>query len=166
MLARLAVPYVDASATDLCWALAATGLPPLASVDLEVGAASVRLTILGASHEVVATVGAATCVEAVACGVPGCPLPASASRRVSGLRYRLASEVLHLPPAELSRRTARLHDELGPDRLALVAAFPGEPEALTAVAVWGHGGSIGWRTWHAYPRSGELVATETVVVGP
>ena len=163
MLAQLAVPYVDVSAADLSWALAAAGLPPLATVDLAVGTASVRLTVLGASHEVVASLGEATCTEAIACGVPGGPLPPSATRDVPGLRYRFSSTVLELPPDELAAHTRRLRSRLAPDPWGLVAAFPGHPEAVTALAVRGHGAALRWRTWHAYPRSGELVVTSTQV---
>ena len=164
MLAHLVVPYVDACAADLSWALSSTGLPPLASIDVAVGRAEIRLTVLGASHEVVATIGTATCTEALACGVGGGPLPASAARDVPGLRYRFASTVLRLSPAELARRTARLRARLAPDGRALVAAFPGHSEAVTALAVRGEGPMLRWRTWHAYPVTGELVVTATCVV--
>jgi hypothetical protein len=164
VLARLAVPYVDVAAADLCWSLDAVGLAPLATVEVPVGRASVRLAVLGASHQVVATLGAATCAEAVACGVPGAPLPGSAWRDLAGLRYRFTSTVLHLTPAELAGRTERLRTELAADARALVAAFPGHAEAVTALAVRGHGPGVRWRTWHAYPRTGELVVTASHVV--
>ncbi|MFD0785789.1 DUF2617 family protein, partial [Micromonospora azadirachtae] len=55
--------------------------------------------------------------------------------------------------------------ELADDRLALVGVFPGDPDAVTALAVrsGSPGGEVAWRTWHAYPQTNELVLTETVV---
>ena len=164
MLARLAVPYVDARAADLSWALAPAGLPPLAAVEVGLGSAQVRLAVLGASHEVAATIGATTCTEALACGMAGGPVPAAATRDVAGLRYRFRSTVLRLEPATLAERTERLRAELAADARALVAAFPGHPGAVTALAVRGDGRSLRWRTWHAYPGTGELVVTSTSVV--
>jgi hypothetical protein len=49
---------------------------------------------------------------------------------------------------------------------AVVAHFPGDPHAVTALALdlSGDGagaGPITWRTWHTYPQTGEIVATTT-----
>ena len=162
MLARLSVPYVDVSAGDLRWALAAdSGLTPLASVDVRLGSASVRLTVLGASHEVLATIGRATCTEVIACGAGVGPLPSSATRRLAGMEYRITSTVLRLDAGELARRAGALRDRLATDEHALVAAFPGHAEAVTALAVAGDERRLEWRTWHAYPLTGELVVTAT-----
>lgn len=168
MLAHLSVPYVDVSAGDLCWALAApSGLPPLATVDVALRSATVRLTVLGASHEVVASMGPVTCTEVVACGMSwGGPLPSSATRRLAGLQYRIASTVLRLDAGELARRTRNLRARLAEDGQALVAAFPGHAEAVTALAVRGDERRVEWRTWHAYPLTGELVLTTTRLWAP
>ena len=168
MLAQLCVPYVDVSAGDLCWALAAdTGLTPLATVDVELGSAAVRLNVLGASHEVVATIGGATCTEVIACGVgAGGPLPSSANRKLGGLQYRMASTVLRLDGAELAGRARGLLTRLATDQRALVASFPGHAEAVTALAVAGDERGLEWRTWHAYPLTGELVITATRLSPP
>ena len=166
MLARLSVPYADVSAADLSWALSGAGaIPALASVDVVLGSASVRLSVLGASHEVVATIGPATCTEVVACGVGG-PLPPSATRRLGPLRYRMASEVLRLDAGELARRTAGLRHRLAGDERALVGAFPGHAEAVTALETGGDERGVEWRTWHAYPATGELVITATRLSAP
>ena len=165
MLADLVVPYVDVSAGDLRWALSSARMPALASVDMVIGAATVRLAVLGASHEVVVEIGGhARCTEAIACGVAqGEPLPASAGRNLPGIRYELKSTVLHLPSDELARCTDALRARLALDDFALVAAFPGHAEAVTALAVGGDGPKIHWRTWHAYPATGELVMTRTLL---
>lgn len=163
MLADLAVPYVDVSAADLSWALSPAGLPALAGIDVVVGSASVRLTVLGASHEVVVrTASSATCTEVIACGVAGgTPVPASATRDLPGLRYAFTSMVLRMDGGALARRTDALRSRLALDDRALVASFPGHAEAVTALAVRGGGGGLQWRTWHAYPATGELVVTAT-----
>ena len=163
MLAQLSVPYVDVAARDLCWALGVpTGLRPLAGVDVRLGATRVRLNVLGASHEVVASIGGATCTEVVACGVAaGRPLPPSATSELGGLQYRMTSTVLRMDAAELAGRIRGLRDRLGTQEQALVASFPGHAEAVTALAVWGDDRRLGWRTWHAYPLTGELVITAT-----
>lgn len=168
MLAQLSVPYVDVSARDLCWALgAATGLPALAGVDVRLGSAHVRLNVLGASHEVVASIGGATCTEVIACGVgAGRPLPSSAARELGGLRYRMTSTVLRLQAAELAGRTHVLRERLGTEGQALVASFPGHAEAVTALAVAGDERRLEWCTWHAYPLTGELVITATRLWAP
>lgn len=167
MLAQLSVPYVDASAGDLCWALApATGLAPLAGVDVALGSARVRLNVLGASHEVVATIGGATCTEVIACGGAGGPLPSSATRELGGLLYRITSTVLRLDAGNLAGRTRRLRAWLAADERALVASFPGHSGAVTALAVAGDELGLEWRTWHAYPLSGELVLTATRLSPP
>lgn len=162
MLADLSVPYVDVSAADLSWALSSAGMPALASVDVVLGPASVRLTVLGASHEVVASIGSTGCTEVIACGVAaGAPVPASLTRDLPGLRYAFKCIVLRLDADGLARRTHVLRDRLALDGHALVAAFPGHAEAVTALAVQGDGRCLRWRTWHAYPATGELVMTTT-----
>ena len=162
MLADLAVPYADVSAADLSWALSSAGMPPLASVDVVLGSARVRLTVLGASHEVVADLGSSGCTEVIACGVAaGAPLPASVTRDLPGLRYEFTSTVLRLDAADLARRTHGLRARLAFDGQALVAAFPGHAQAVTALAVRGDGQGLHWRTWHAYPATSELVLTAT-----
>ena len=162
MLADLAVPYADVSAADLSWALSGAGMPPLASVDVVLGSARVRLTVLGASHEVVAELGSLRCTEVIACGVAaGAPLPASVRRDLPGLRYELTSTVLRLEAGDLARRTHGLRARLAMDGRALVAAFPGHEQAVTALAVRSDGQGLHWRTWHAYPATRELVVTAT-----
>ncbi len=162
MLADLAVPYVDVSAADLSWALCAAGMPALASVDVALGSASVRLTVLGASHEVVVRMASTTCTEVIACGVAGgAPLPASVTRNLPGVRYAFTSTVLRMDGAALAGRTAALRSRLALDDQALVASFPGHAEAVTALAVRSGGEGLRWRAWHAYPATGELVMTAT-----
>ena len=37
------------------------------------------------------------------------------------------------------------------------------PHAFTALLAQRHEGQVHWRTWHAYPQDGQLVATRTRV---
>jgi hypothetical protein len=119
-------------------------------------------------------------VETVAC-LPGRrpELPAVLADPATG--YRFTARVLRPDSATMSARTAALRRELAEDPYALIGVFPGGPEAITALRLHRAGirtrldgvgdigagaigaGEIGWRTWHAYPQSGELVETETVV---
>ena len=69
--------------------------------------------------------------------------------------------MLRLPHQELAGHAHRLRSRLGSEPNALVAAFPGHAEAVTALAVREHRGLVEWRTWHAYPVSRELVVTTT-----
>ena len=65
----------------------------------------------------------------------------------------------------LRTRVAALRADLADDPYALVGVFPGDVDAVTALSVRPDppDGTVGWRTWHAYPQTNELVLTETVV---
>lgn len=45
----------------------------------------------------------------------------------------------------------------------LAGTFPGSPHAFTAMLAQRSEGQVRWRTWHAYPQEGQLVATRTRV---
>ncbi|MFC0527545.1 DUF2617 family protein [Phytohabitans kaempferiae] len=144
MLVRLDTPYADTTAGDLSFALGLPELPALHVLRLP----GLELRLLGASHQVVWTAADGTrLVETVAC-LPGhdAHLPST----VDDQGYAFTSTVEALEAAPLWR-------ELADDPRALVGVFPGDPDAVTALrAVDG-----GWRTWHAYPQTGELVTTRT-----
>ncbi|MEU1752258.1 DUF2617 family protein [Micromonospora matsumotoense] len=111
--------------------------------------------------------GAGGLVETVAC-LPGRPphLPGTLHDEAGG--YRFTATVLRPAEGELHTRIAALRADLADDPYALVGVFPGDPDAVTALAVRPDApdGSVGWRTWHAYPQTNELVLTETVVALP
>lgn len=190
MLVSLDAPYVDTSAGDLSLALGGPELPALHVLDLDLpGGCRLRLRLLGASHQVLlhpptltgtaptgrtasahsatppgggAAVAALT--ETVAC-LPGRrpDLPASVHEPAAG--YRFTATVLRPQSGGLSSRVAALRADLADDPYALVGVFPGDPDAVTALAVAPDpaGVAVRWRTWHAYPQTNELVLTETVV---
>ncbi|MGC5017406.1 DUF2617 family protein [Micromonospora sp. DT47] len=166
MLVSLHTPYVDTSAADLSLALGGPERPALHVRDLDLpGGVRLRLRLLGASHQVVLQpAGGSTLTETVAC-LPGGPphLPGTLRDEAGG--YRFTATVLRPPAGELRSRVAGLRAELADDPYALVGVFPGDPDAVTALAVCADppDGSVAWRTWHAYPQTNELVLTETVV---
>jgi hypothetical protein len=162
--ASISTPFVDTRATDLVWTLDHPLVDPLAVRTVPVPGAWVELRVLGASHQVVVRPerGGDALVETVAC-LPGLPggLPDTAERPLRGVGdYRFGSLVEPLPRSELARRVDRLHREVADSPGGLLVAFPGDPLAVTALHLAPDSdGCLHWRTWHAYPQSGELVTT-------
>jgi hypothetical protein len=156
-LVSIDTPYADTTAGDLSFAL---GLPEQPALHvLEIPAAGLWLRLLGASHQVVL---AGRCIETVAC-LPG--RPPSLPTAVQDGAYRFAAAVHRLDPAAMARAVARLRDRLAGDPYALVGVFPGDRDAVTGLRARAGAGSTRWRTWHAYPQTGELVTTRTEVLG-
>ncbi|MEU0314783.1 DUF2617 family protein [Nocardioides sp. NPDC006273] len=168
----LDIPFVDVRGDTLRWTLAPVPCTPLASrtVLLE-GGVSVTLSVLGASHQVVVRRDEGVTArsadrpllhETVACGLAEAA-PLAAEHSTDG--YRLASHVREVGPDELAAEASRLVEGLSGRTDAVVAHFPGDPHAVTALALDGVGGTsageITWRTWHTYPQTGEIVATTT-----
>lgn len=166
MLARVTVPFADSSATQLRWRLSPAAARPLVATSVLVGGLELRLTVLGASHQVEAQLGGGlVCVESVTCEGGSPPsLPGRAERQLGDFHYRFSSVIEHLDEQTLSLRALRLRSRLALDAQALLAFFPGHPHAVTALAVRSHGRGTAWRTWHAYPATGELVRTSTRLV--
>ncbi|MEV0391880.1 DUF2617 family protein [Polymorphospora rubra] len=160
MLVTLATPYADTTATDLSFALGLPEQPALHVLDL--APLGLRLRLLGASHQVVVDAPGGPIVETVAC-LPGRDpeLPAAVADEAAG--YSFTSRVRRFDRAEMSERIGRLRGRLAADPYALIGVFPGGADAVTALHAFSAGSTVGWRTWHAYPQSGELVETETVV---
>jgi hypothetical protein len=141
-LIRVEVPYADTRPDDLSFAL---GLP---LHELAVG--GLRLRLLGASHQVAWAGG----VETVAC-LPGRPphLPGTSQGGPPGYRFSSSVQPLDRPAA------AALWRDLADRPDALVGVFDGDPDAVTALLAT----PDGWATWHAYPQTGQLVGTRTVL---
>lgn len=165
MLVTIDTAYADTTAADLSLAVDGPERPALHELRLALpDGVSVRLRLLGASHQVLLVGPGTTRTETVAC-LPGQPpeLPAEA-RRDDG-RYRFASRVDRLPRQDLAARMAELRGTLADDPYALVGIFPGDEDAVTALRVRHDEatGRVSWQTWHAYPQTGELVETTTEV---
>ncbi|MDB1086038.1 DUF2617 family protein [Streptomyces sp. ACA25] len=167
MLTTIRTAYTDTRASDLAWALGREPLPALATLDLEWESAGVQLRVLGASHQVLLDSGGATCSETVAC-LPGsrAPLPLAVSRRLGDFEYEFAAHVEGLGPGSFAGRAQELLALVAEHPHGLAGTFPGDPHAFTALVALYRGGQMQWRTWHAYPQEGRLVATRTRVTLP
>lgn len=154
----LAAPYLDTSADELSFALGLPAHEALAVAEVETQAGlTVRLRLLGASHQVFA----GPVRETVAC-LPGGSrrLPSEVTEEFTGWLYRFTARVERYGADEFSRRVAEVRAVTEGRSDALCGVFPGDPEAVTALAVDDVRG-VGWRTWHTYPQSGHVVATHT-----
>ncbi|MFF3290561.1 DUF2617 family protein [Streptomyces sp. NPDC003023] len=155
---ELTTPYLDTDADQLSFTLGMPAREALAVRDLTIGGLDVQLRLLGASHQVFA----GPVRETVAClpGVAG-GLPDSAAQEFDDWHYHFDARVRNFAAADFSEQVARIRErsDAAPD--ALCGIFPGSPEAVTALAVERHGTGLGWRTWHTYPQSRQIVATHT-----
>ncbi|MET8687369.1 DUF2617 family protein [Streptomyces sp. NPDC004732] len=164
MLTTLKTGYTDTRAADLAWALGREPLPALAILDLELADAKMQLRLLGASHQVLLEEERGGCSETVAC-IPGSstPLPLGVSKRVGEWEYEFAARVENLSHGQFGGRAQELLALVAEHPHGLAGVFPGSPHAFTAMLAQRHEGSLMWRTWHAYPQEGQLVATRTRV---
>ncbi|MFF3562110.1 DUF2617 family protein [Streptomyces sp. NPDC002574] len=171
MLTTLQTAYTDTRAGDLAWCLGKEELPALAVLDRELPgigtavaapAVQVQMRLLGASHQVVLDSPSGRCSETVAC-MPGSstPLPFGVARRVSGWDYEFAARIETLSRGGFAGRAQELLALVADHPNGLAGTFPGDPHAFTAMLVQYSGGSVLWRTWHAYPQEGRLVATRS-----
>jgi hypothetical protein len=166
VLASLSVPFVDARASALSWWLGDDAPRALDVLVLSGASGRLELRLLGASHQVVASTGAARCPEVVACGPSSTGLPARHDGELGGARYRFRSTTTAYAPAGLSRvaRDLRRRAEAAGD--ALVGVFPGSPHALTVLTGRELAGGWAWASWHVYPTAGEVVRTRSSLVVP
>ncbi|TDC78213.1 DUF2617 family protein [Actinomadura sp. 7K507] len=167
MRATLDTPYLDASADALSFALGLAPLDALAVLPVECGGLTVELRLLGASHQVIA----GPLSETVAC-LPGDaePLPGRASTSVPGWTYDFAATTAaHSDGTAFARAVEAVCARLADRGDALTGDFPGSRHAVTALAIEDHAleeTGIGWRTWHAYPQTREIVMTRSRLVRP
>lgn len=164
MLTSLQTAYSDTRAADLAWALGKEPLPALAVLDLQLGGATMQLRLLGASHQVLLEEGGGTCSETVAC-LPGTrtPLPLGVAEQLGDREYEFAARVETLNEGQFAARAQELLALVAEHPHGLAGTFPGSPYAFTAMLAQRSEGQVRWRTWHAYPQEGQLVATRTRV---
>ncbi|HEX2313746.1 MAG TPA: DUF2617 family protein [Thermomonospora sp.] len=162
MRAALDTPYLDTRADALSFALGLGPLDALAVLPVEHHGVRVELRLLGASHQVLA----GPVSETVAClpGAPG-PLPGDVRAEVAGWSYGFRAHVrAHGTDAEFAAAVRDVCDRLADRDDALTGTFPGSPLAVTALALdGGDAPALGWRTWHAYPQTREIVVTRTLL---
>ncbi|MFI6345105.1 DUF2617 family protein [Streptomyces sp. NPDC050560] len=166
MLTTLNTSYTDTRATDLAWALGREPLPALATLDLELSGAKMQLRLLGASHQVLLEEARGVCSETVAC-IPGSStsLPLGVAKRLGEWEYEFAACVETLSPGQFAGRAQELIALVTDHPNGLAGVFPGSPHAFTAMLAQRVDEHVHWRTWHAYPQEGQLVATRTRVGG-
>jgi hypothetical protein len=167
MLTTLHTAYTDTRAGDLAWCLGKEALPALAALDLELGvrqATPIRLQmrLLGASHQVLLDSPRGGCSETVAC-MPdiAAPLPFGVAREIGAWDYEFAARVETLSRGSFAGRAQELLALVADHPHGLAGTFPGDPHAFTALLVQYREGTVRWRTWHAYPQEGRLVATRS-----
>ena len=163
MLVELSVPYADVRAGDLSLTLDAPPEPALDRLVCVVGGVTLELRLLGCSHQALAGAGGARLSEMVACRPgTGAGLPARHARP----GYDFTARVERLEPGAFAVRAQALIEAASADPAGLVGVFPGPGPAFTALrarpAEGGTGGAT-WSTWHAYPQTGELVITQSVL---
>ncbi|WP_431772129.1 DUF2617 family protein [Streptomyces cucumeris] len=164
MLTTLKTAYTDTRAADLAWCLGREPLPALAVLDLQLHGYSMQLRLLGASHQVLLDGADGHCSETVACmSGSSTPLPLGVSTLVEGREYEFAARVEELSEGSFAGRAQELLALVADHPHGLAGTFPGSPHAFTALLAQWHEGTVGWRTWHAYPQEGRLVTTRTFV---
>lgn len=157
----LRVPFADTRASQLGFSLTTGVLESLARLDHTVGSVTVSLRLLGASHQVIVDDGVQQLCETVAC-LPGIQtgLPDVDD---DGYRFTASTQAHDIPSLRrFVRDLATIVDvHAAAGRPALLGHFPGEEDAVTAIIATVDADRVGWRTWHTYPQSGEVVVTET-----
>lgn len=164
MLSRIAAAYADTSAAQLTLGLGLPALDAYAHLAVPLRDGELELRLLGNSHQVLLRTATAEYSEAVAC-LPshGEGLPERAERSLDGSDYVFRSAVCVRDPDMLAAEARRLVAEYRDQAAALIGVFPGSPSAVTAIAVRPTPSGVGWRTWHLYPQTGEVVTTSSKV---
>jgi hypothetical protein len=85
------------------------------------------------------------------------------AKRADDWEYEFAARVEVLSPGSFAGRAQELLALVSDHPHGLAGVFPGSPHAFTAMLAQWHEGQVHWRTWHAYPQDGQLVATRTRV---
>jgi hypothetical protein len=174
MLTTLHTAYTDTRAGDLAWCLGREALPALAVLDLELGNRNrpatpirVQMRLLGASHQVLLESPRGGCSETVACMPDSTTaLPFGVVGRIGAWDYEFAARVETLSRGSFAGRAQELLALVTDHPHGLAGTFPGDPHAFTALLAQDGDSGVGWRTWHAYPQEGRLVATRSWLTVP
>jgi Protein of unknown function DUF2617 len=164
MLSTITAAYADTSAAQLRLEFGLPRLDAYAQLALPLSHGELDLRLLGQSHQVVMEGDGISCSETVACLDGPAGLPCRAELPLAGAAYRFTSQVRVLGPAALEAEARALVETYADQAAALVGVFPGSPSAVTAVAVRPLPHGVGWRTWHVYPQTGEVVETSSRIL--
>lgn len=168
MLTLLDTPYADTAAAHLAWSWGLAPLPALAARTVRLGGIVLDLRVLGSSHQVLIEGPAGSWSETVAC-LPGdgAALPDQASIALDGWCYTFSARRQVLGDADFRAAAGEAVARAERSPGGLVGVFPGESHAVTAVVaerLRGRREGVLWQTWHSYPRTGEMLTTQTSVV--
>lgn len=162
---RAEVAFTDVSAAALRFTLDHDPITPLASrfVDVPAGTEDphirLELRVIGSSHQVIVD---DDFIETFACLGAGEAPDWGRERSTDGTwagfsRHRFTCTLTEVPgdfaaaAAEVVRRSGA-HDD------HLVVSFPGDPSALTALALTRvDPDRLAWQTWHCYPQHRQIV---------
>jgi hypothetical protein len=143
---------MDVTAAGLGLALNTPSPRPLASCRLHhPDGGALVLGVLGASH--VVTVEHATCrfSEQVSCAARSHGIDLPESTDAPG--YRLESRTDMHDEVAFRRVGRQLRERCAREASCLGGMFPGDNDALTALAADPDGSGWCWRTWHLYPTT-------------
>ena len=167
----LDVAFADTSSAELRFSLSRPRIAPLATevVDLALPGLRLELHVIGSSHQVVLTeADRDLLIETFAC-LPetGDTVPTEAPRwdetvsttgAWAGLSRHEFRAHRSADPATFRSRLAEALDSVRSHDRHLLVGFPGDPDALTALALTSAGpGQVAWQTWPASPQHHEIV---------
>ena len=174
MVVELEVGYCDTRAEDLGWSLDLEVQPALATRELAGGGYRIELRLLGASHQVVIRSAGRerpgrmadpeyplVCLETLAC-IPDrtSPVPEEALISLGPWRYTFTSDSRRHGPGEFARLLAGIEQE---SQSGILGLYPGEPGAVTAIALRSTAPMLHWSTWHTYPQQRTIVTTHSTL---
>lgn len=163
MIATVQAPFADVRAAALRYSLAPCQHPAFVEHRLEIGGYRLELRVLGSSHQAIVGSVHGELHETLACMSrgDGDGRPARFEAALCGALYSFESAVDDLGRAGVQARARRIAADLAADPRAVVAAFPGLPGALTALAARADGDGVAWTTFHLYPQTGEVVTSHS-----
>ncbi|MCI4010951.1 DUF2617 family protein [Brevibacterium sp. ZH18] len=169
------VPFADTSAEALCFSLEHTRITPLASTIIDLpGTDGLRLElhVIGSSHQVILSGHESDAfIETFAClgdGAAETMRPDwGTTQTMTGMwsgftRHRFTAQT-HEVETSFAEAAAEVVERSSAYDNHLVVAFPGDPGALTALALTSGDdgedgeGDMSWETWHCYPQHRQIV---------
>lgn len=163
MIVDIAAPFIDTHPAALQLRLGLAALPAEATRCIDVDGAAIEFRLLAASHQVLFRADDEHLTETLGClGDHTEQLPAEHSEDVGALHYAIDIRVEHYEAAEYTRVVTELMRDAS--ERALVGRYRGDPLATTGIDLVAGGAlSWGWRTWHSYPQTRQIVFTESSV---